>query len=115
MQRGSRFSWLVGAQAVWAAFAGAVIAQDAPPGDIGTDIGTGIVEFSGGALPAAPDGQERQLADERPFVAVPHPDGSAEIFPLTAGAEATALEPGASAPATQPVPHGGALPVSTVA
>ena len=111
MRRGSRLSCLVGAQAFWAALSGAAVAQDAPPGD----IGTGIVEIAGDALSAAPDPEVRQFADERPFVAVPHPDGSTEIFPLTAGAEATALEPGASAPATQPVPHGGALPGSTVA
>ena len=102
-RRGYRFSRLVGAQAVWAAFSCTVIAQDAPPGDIGTDI----MEVAGDALPAAPD--------ERPFVAVPHPDGSTEIFPLTAGVEASFPDAGASAPATQPVPHGGALPGSTVA
>ena len=111
MQRGSRLSCLVGVQAVWAAFSGAVIAQDAPPGD----IGTGIVEIAGDALPAAPDGQDRQLADERPFIAVPHPDGSTEIFPLAAGVEAKFPDAGTSAPATQPVPHGDTLPGSTVA
>ena len=111
MRMGSRLSCLVGAQAAWVAFSGAVIAQDAPPGDIGTDI----VEFSGDALPAAPAGQERRLADERPFIAVPHPDGSTEIFPLTAGGQATFSEAGASAPATQPVPNGDTLPGSMVA
>ncbi len=110
-RRGCQLSRLVGPQAVWAAFAGVVIAQDAPPGDIGTDI----VEIAGDALPAVPDGQERKLADERPFVAVPHPDGTSEIFPLAAGVEATFPDAGASTPATQPVPHGGALPGSTVA
>ena len=111
MRRGSRLSRLVGVQAVWAAFSGAAVAQDAPPGDIGTDI----VEVAGDALPAAPDQEEWQLADERPFVAVPHPDGSTEIFPLTAGVEATDPEPSPSAPAAQSVPHGGALPGSMVA
>ena len=103
MRRGSRLSCLVGALAVWAALSGAAVAQEAPPGD----IGTGIVEVTGDALPAAPE--------ERPFVAVPHPDGSTEIFPLTAGGQATFADADVSAPATQPVPHGGALPGSTVA
>ena len=102
-RRGVRLSRLVGAQAVWAALCGAGLAQDAPPGDIGTDI----VEIAGDALPAAPGGQERQFADDRPLVAVPHPDGSTEILPLTAGVEATYPDAGATAPA--------ALPGSTVA
>ena len=111
MRRVSRFRCLVGAQAFWAACSGAVIAQDEAPGDIGSDI----VGITGGALPAALDQSEQEVADDRPFVAVPHPDGSTEIFPLAAGVEATFADADVSAPATQPVPHGGALPESTVA
>ena len=98
---GSHLSRLAGAQAFWVAFAGAVIAQDASPEDIGTDIMEIAGDAQPGAIPASPERGVPRTADARSFAAVPHPDGGTEAGP--------------SAPAVQPVPHGGALPGSTIA
>ena len=79
------------------ALAGAVLAQDAPPDDIGSDI----LEIAREALPgagSAPDPDTGEADDGRPFVAVPHHLGGTEVLPLPEGATATAPEAGTPAP-----------------
>ena len=83
----SRLTRLAVAHALCAAFAGAGLAQDGPPEDIGTDL-IGIAGESGdGDGPASP------------LVAVPHPTGGTEILPLPEGVAASAPEDGSPAPA----------------
>ena len=77
------------------AIAGAVLAQDVPPDDIGSDF-LGIARE---ALPGdGPDPEASATDDGRPFVIVPHHLGGAEILPLPEGATATAPETGPPAP-----------------
>ena len=79
------------------ALAGAVLAQDAPPDDIGSDI-LGIARKALPDAGSAPDPETSEADDGRPFVSVPHPEGGTEILPLPEGATATAPEAGTPAP-----------------
>ena len=79
---------------------GAVTAQDRPPDDIGSDL----LDAARNALPAGgvTESAGPEIAGEAPLVAVPHPDGGMEVFPLPEGVTLSGAG-GAHSPAAQPV------------
>ncbi|MYG26985.1 MAG: hypothetical protein F4213_13340 [Boseongicola sp. SB0677_bin_26] len=60
--------------------AGPVMAQDGPRDDIGSDLLDAARNALPGSEPVIP-----QVGEEPPLVAVPHPNGGMEVFPLPAG------------------------------
>lgn len=82
--------------------AGAVVAQDGPPDDIGSDV----LGAARSALPGvtATEPLIPQVADEPPLAAVPHPIGGMEVVPLaeSAPAQDPAPEPVIAAGTTRP-------------
>ncbi|MDE0694924.1 MAG: TrbG/VirB9 family P-type conjugative transfer protein [Boseongicola sp.] len=92
MRRAGRFlPRRVATAAAAAAFARAVVAQDVPPEDIGTDL-LGIARE---ALPAAAaqEPEVPQVADTPALAGVPHPLGATEIVPLQDGVAQVAPDP----------------------
>ena len=77
--------------------AGAVLAQDVPPDDIGSDF-LGIAREALDGAGSASDPEASATDDGRPFVTVPHHLGGTEVLPLPEGATATAPESGTPAP-----------------
>ena len=78
---------------------GAVTAQDGPPDDIGSDLlGAARNALPGGGVtePAS-----AEIAGEAPVVAVPHPNGGMEVFPLPEDVTLSG-EGAAHGPAPQP-------------
>ena len=79
------------------AIAGAVLAQEVPPDDIGSDF-LGIAREALDGAGSASDSEASATDDGRPFVTVPHHLGGTEILPLPEGATATVPESGTSTP-----------------
>ena len=98
------------------AFAGAILAQDLPPGDIGTDlpgVAQGAQPANIATTPVPPD------AGTLPFAAAPHPRGGPEIIPLPETVAEAAPETAQSGPAVEdgpPLPSlAGTAPAGPVA
>ena len=66
----------------WAILAGAAPAQDPDPDGIGADLLEIGREALSAGQPATPESTGRESADAPELVAVPHPSGGTEIFPL---------------------------------
>ncbi len=80
------------------ALAGAVLAQDVPPEDIGTDLlGIAREAVADGAVAS----DDPAVADVPPLVGVPHPLGGTEIVPVQESVAEAAPEPLPAAPAVQ--------------